>query len=476
MRVDELRFMFTIAIVTLLLLPTNALIPLEAIAKPRSQEKRADVGNTNSHHLRGMAQANVFGRKRGSSKKSPKSAKSAKSQKNRVICHHDATATDKNLAWKNMWVKPYQVASHVVHGDLIGNCQSQQCSDLCFHQPCMDDYVDKGFGSAFWPAPCDCIENPTPIVCPDVNMLCDPSLDRCVCKDGYTWFPNQGACLSEYGGWVERMCHNYDDVIDPATADHDAFDWLENIDNVSALNIENNPTRIVQRYILALLYYATDGTNWDANAQDKWLSSDSECDWAGVTCDANNLVIELDKGLGQLGGYIPNCINGLSLLTLLNLGANNIGGELPADLRRLGNLEYLNLATNNLSGTIPDDIGEMRNLYSLHLSRNSLTGELPTNIVNLSSMTALYLYNNELEGPIEFLENLSSIQYLGLEYNDFTGSIPDLSKLINLEEMYIQGNPDLEGRVRGPDCGDADYHVDLDFPCYILECNCNFHS
>ena len=68
----------------------------------------------------------------------------------------------------------------------------------------------------------------------------------------------------------------------------------------------------LQRYILALLCVSTGGDEWVNN--DKWMSSVSECEWHGVSCDSfegmidgidlsnNNLKGSLLSELGELRG------------------------------------------------------------------------------------------------------------------------------------------------------------------------------
>ena len=67
---------------------------------------------------------------------------------------------------------------------------------------------------------------------------------------------------------------------------------------------------LVQRYVLGLLFFSTDGNQWDVcspgddgcsgsegfpNA-DPWLSEESECDWAGIECNTEGLVSRIEIG------------------------------------------------------------------------------------------------------------------------------------------------------------------------------------
>ena len=63
-----------------------------------------------------------------------------------------------------------------------------------------------------------------------------------------------------------------------------------------------NDSNLIQLFSLAVFYFATDGDNWascsqnDSNCANKFLSTGSECQWSGVTCNANNNVFKLIFG------------------------------------------------------------------------------------------------------------------------------------------------------------------------------------
>ena len=55
-----------------------------------------------------------------------------------------------------------------------------------------------------------------------------------------------------------------------------ALDWLVNNDG-EALIATENADRLLDRYVLALLFFATFGESWDENVG--WLSDASVCNW-----------------------------------------------------------------------------------------------------------------------------------------------------------------------------------------------------
>ena len=59
-----------------------------------------------------------------------------------------------------------------------------------------------------------------------------------------------------------------------------AYQWLlEDQSNKNAYRDGN----LELRYILAVLFYTTNGTDWYDN--ENWLSLDDECNWYGVSCE-----------------------------------------------------------------------------------------------------------------------------------------------------------------------------------------------
>lgn len=85
-------------------------------------------------------------------------------------------------------------------------------------------------------------------------------------------------------------------LIDISTPQGRAYQWLAFEDTIDPLYCPEDP-RIIQRYMLALLYYSTGGDlTWEVCAASpstpcpgsskRYLSPTEECDWFGVTCNA----------------------------------------------------------------------------------------------------------------------------------------------------------------------------------------------
>ena len=75
-------------------------------------------------------------------------------------------------------------------------------------------------------------------------------------------------------------------------------------------------------------------------------------------------------------------------------------------------------------------------------------GTLPSELFSLSNLLQLDLNNNTLSGPIDGMENLSSLTFLQLHQNLFTGSIPvamdQLEDLLTFTsyDTVLSGPPD----------------------------------
>jgi hypothetical protein len=95
----------------------------------------------------------------------------------------------------------------------------------------------------------------------------------------------------------------------PSTPQNDALIWLANNTNLDSYSEEKK----IQRYVLAVLYYSTNGDRWFDNSG--WLSNGDECNWytlAESSFCINGSVVELDFYDGDtsrgnnLVGTIPN--------------------------------------------------------------------------------------------------------------------------------------------------------------------------
>jgi hypothetical protein len=72
---------------------------------------------------------------------------------------------------------------------------------------------------------------------------------------------------------------------DPSSAQYRAIEWLASTHSSNFTTIfENNATAMVQRYVLVTLYYTAGGDTGKWFNDRLWLTSESVCDWGGITC------------------------------------------------------------------------------------------------------------------------------------------------------------------------------------------------
>lgn len=217
-----------------------------------------------------------------------------------------------------------------------------------------------------------------------------------------------------------------------------AYEWLVYDDDKFVCP---NDDTLVQRYILAVLYFATTGDAWDRcyrgdnecreeeNAE-PYLSTSSECEWYGSECFADGLIesvtlennnlmnempheitqiarlLDLNLSNNELKGTLPRILGDLVDLKTFNVGKNAIEGRLPESIFALERLEVLNLNGNDFSGTINEKVGDLRRLKEAHFGDNRFEGEIPSNLGRLSDLELLQLQDNGLEGemPAEVCE------------------------------------------------------------------------
>ncbi len=271
------------------------------------------------------------------------------------------------------------------------------------------------------------------------------------------------------------------------------------IEKIIAPRVGQSPeqvkARLLARISLVALYNATDGANWENNAN--WLSDKPLGDWHGVDVDANGLVVTLNLGSNNLAGQIPSELGQLSNLRELYLGNNQLSGEIPSELGQLS-LYHLYLYGNQFTGCYSLDLSTHNDLdklglpwcgqekailtalynatdganwennanwlsdrplgdwhgvdvnadakrwvvTTLSLGSNNLVGEIPSQLGDLFELEHLGLGNNQLSGEIPpELGDLFYLQKLNLSDNQLSGEIPsELGQLDGLRKLRLGGN------------------------------------
>jgi len=203
----------------------------------------------------------------------------------------------------------------------------------------------------------------------------------------------------------------------PGTPQNAAVNWLIDDDE---FQVCPGDEKIIQRYVMAVFYYSTEGSSWSECAQtgpcpggqENFLDKKHECEWGGISCN-NDLCI-----------------------TEIVFESNNVGGLIPYELEQLNDLEILSLEQGTLSSTIPPQIGTLSNLRILDLDFNMITGIIPESIYGLTKLEQLDLNSNKLVGTISnSIGNLQELRLIQVYENLMTGTIP--ASMGNLDELVI---------------------------------------
>jgi hypothetical protein len=147
---------------------------------------------------------------------------------------------------------------------------------------------------------------------------------------------------------------------DPSSPQSAALSWL-----YDPINKEYSDSRLLQRYALATLYYATNLNNDSWKITSLWLTDTNECDWHNTS-------------------ESPDVCTTTTIMT--------------SDGSIIENIVYrnLDLRENGLKGTIPDEISLLTSLKTIRLSKNELTGSIPSHVTTLNRLEYLDLSSNQL--------------------------------------------------------------------------------
>jgi hypothetical protein len=201
-------------------------------------------------------------------------------------------------------------------------------------------------------------------------------------------------------------------LVQPGTPQNKALKWI--LDDISTMDGEPNPKYLRQRYVMAVLFYATGGdTTWKSNLN--FLQPEHTCRWneqvgdaiMGVQCDPNDpgTIVQLRIADNGLQGMIPVELRHLPSLLSLELADGEIGGIVPPDLGELINLQYLSLRNNRLEGNVfPREIPlGMSRLEYLYLNDNPmLGGDFPREFNQIPTLRTVHIENTSLRGNLDY--------------------------------------------------------------------------
>lgn len=161
----------------------------------------------------------------------------------------------------------------------------------------------------------------------------------------------------------------------------------------------------------------------------------------------NLVLLQIDHNL--LTGNLPDSLGNLSNLLILSLAQNSFYGKIPLSIGKLNQLTELYLQDNSFSGLIPKALGQCQKLDILNLSCNSLEGTIPKELFTISTLSeGLDLSHNRLSGPIPVeVGSLINLGPLNISNNKLSGEIPSaLGDCVRLEYLNMEGNV-LNGQI-----------------------------
>ena len=255
-------------------------------------------------------------------------------------------------------------------------------------------------------------------------------------------------------------------VTTTGTPQNQAFQWLINDDPMQVC--PEDFLDVQQRYILAVLYYSTEGDGWsNCNApsapnlspcregeEQRFLSSSDVCFWFGITCNRLRVSgISIDEN--NLRGPLPDELGFMEQIEDIDFdgeleeGLNFITGTIPSTLGLLEKLVTLDLDSNELTGSIPEEIFDASRLTIMDLDSNELTGTLSSGFANLAELQILFLDNNGFYGslPSEMGE-MERLRFLRLDRNELSGTIPqEWEAMANLRVLFVNNNAQVTGTI-----------------------------
>jgi hypothetical protein len=198
-----------------------------------------------------------------------------------------------------------------------------------------------------------------------------------------------------------------------------------------------------------------------------WGDESDHAKWNGVTVGRPE---QSKKGAANRARWdrdeVPDVDAGR--VTCVEVREAGLEGPFPtAALAKLSRLRTLDLSlqttvTAGLEGPLGPGVSQLTRLAVLQLSRNLLSGPLPASVSTMVQLRELDLSWNRFTGPVPpgYGQTLTNLEALNLSCQKdrllgargLSGAIPDLSKLLRLEWLFLGGNS-LGGTIPESLCG-----------------------
>ena len=183
-----------------------------------------------------------------------------------------------------------------------------------------------------------------------------------------------------------------------------ALRWMQQQDQLIIPLAEKS--RLVQRYISAVIYFSLGGPFW-YHELSFINGSLHECEWNEWKVLDDNFISNPIYSRGF------HCRDNQTMSDL-QFYHMNLTGSIPREIGALFGLITINLGGNpNIISTIPSEIGFLKDLNHLFLFSNGLYGEIPMEIQNATNINAVILYgNSNLSDNMDPFCNIKNIKYL----------------------------------------------------------------
>ena len=245
-----------------------------------------------------------------------------------------------------------------------------------------------------------------------------------------------------------------DSIEDYGTPQFTAARWIISSDPAGTRS--GDDPRLVQRYVLATFYYATNkDNNWKrcyedhkfCNPGEAFLSEADECEWSGVTCDdETRMITGLEMQSNSLQGFIPSELGSLNSLLLLDLSQNEIGSTIPSSLSETPVVELI-LSDNELVGPFPDSLYNKETIEHVCIDRNNYEGAMPT-WANMPSLRYIYAFDNNFVGTLDpAIGTLTELHTIAFNNNKLEGTIPSTFTALKNLEVFEVANNNLQGEI-----------------------------
>ncbi|MEM9929545.1 MAG: hypothetical protein AAF840_06990, partial [Bacteroidota bacterium] len=202
---------------------------------------------------------------------------------------------------------------------------------------------------------------------------------------------------------------------------------------------------------LRSFYNSTNGFSWDDNSgwSNTSLSNCNPCNWFGVTCNADDRVIEIDMNLNGLFGTLPTLnwevMTELEVLKIRGSSftpSERLAGPIPAALFDLPSIREIDFTYHNFDA-FPANLHHAATLEQLRLfAVSNLQGAFPVSVAGMDALEVLDITNTDLSGPLPAdLFSLPNLRDINLTNNEFSGQIPpNMASAPRLEDVRLTSN------------------------------------